>query len=68
MRERLRAMLAKSDLIGQIVAVGNTFSEIRDSGEVRQPEIWTRKFLRQRMNMALGAPIAKLAASQADAG
>jgi hypothetical protein len=68
MREGLRAMLTKSDLIGQIVAVGNKLSEIRDSGEVRQPEIWTGKFLRRRMNMALGAPIAKLAASQAGAG
>jgi hypothetical protein len=68
MREGFRAMLTKSDRIGQIVAVGDEFSEIRDSGEVRQPEIWTRKFLRRRMNMALGAPIAKLAASRAGAG
>jgi hypothetical protein len=68
MREGFRAMLTKSDRIGQIVAVGDKFSEIRDSGEVRQPEIWTRKFLRRRMNMALGAPIAKLAASRAGAG
>jgi hypothetical protein len=68
MREGFRAMLTKSDRIGQIVAVGDEFSEIRDSGEVRQPEIWTRKFVRRRMNMALGAPIAKLAASRAGAG
>jgi hypothetical protein len=68
MRGGLRRMLTKPDLIGQIVAVGDKPSEVRDSGKVRQPEIWTRKFLRQRMNMALGAPIAKLAASQAGAG
>ena len=61
-------MLTKPDLIGQIVAVGDKLSEIRDSGEVRQPEIWTRKFLRRTMNMALGAPIAMHAASQAGAG
>jgi hypothetical protein len=58
-------MLTKPDLIGQIVAArgGNA-----GYGEVRQPEIWTRKFLRRTMNMALGAPIAKHAASQAGAG
>jgi hypothetical protein len=60
-------MLTKPDLIGQIVAVGDKLSEIRDSGEVRQPETWTRKFLRRRMK-ALGVPIAKHAAPQADAG
>jgi hypothetical protein len=49
-------MLTKPDRIGQIVAVGDKLSETRDSGEVRQPEIWTRKFLRRTMNMALGAP------------
>jgi len=58
-KEGLLAMLTKLALIGQIVAVGDKLSEIRDSGEVRQPEIWTRKFLRRTMNMALGAPIAK---------
>jgi hypothetical protein len=58
-------MLTKPDPIGQIVAArGGT----RDSGEVRQPGIWTGKFLGRRMNMALGAPIAKHAASQAGAG
>ena len=61
-------MLTKPDPIGQIVAVRDKLSETRDSGEVRQPEIWTRKFLRRTMNMALGAPIAKHAASQAGAG
>ena len=67
-KEGLRAMLTKPDLIGQIVAVGDKLSETRDSGEVRQPGIWTRKFLRRTINMALGAPIAKHAASQAGAG
>jgi hypothetical protein len=58
-------MLTKPGLIGQIVAArGGT----QDSGEVRQPGIWTRKFLRRTMNMALGAPIAKHAASQAGVG
>jgi hypothetical protein len=61
-------MLTKPDPIGQIVAVRDKLSEMRDCGEVRHPEIWTRKFLRRTMNMALGAPIAKHAASQAGAG
>jgi len=34
MREGLRAMLTKPDLIGQIVAAGDKLSETRDSGEV----------------------------------
>jgi len=57
-------MLTKSGLIGQIVAARDEFTETRNGGEVRQPGIWTRKFLRRTMNMALGASIAMLAASQ----
>ena len=61
-------ILTKSALIGQFVAARDEFTETQDSDEVRQPEIWTRKFLRRTMNMALGAPFAMLAASQAGAG
>jgi hypothetical protein len=58
-------MLTKPDLIGQM---SQRAAETRDSREVRQPGIWTRKFLRRTMNMALGAPIAEHGASQAGAG